>query len=292
MRGSFVLNEVAIGFWRNLTMTVAMIITTAISLGLLGASGLVYTQVSEMRDYFYDDIEMSIFLERTVTDEQRDGLKNELESDPQVDSVIYESQEEAYNRFREQFKESPDLVESVRPEALPESFRVKLVDPEELESVAKKYSGQTGVDQVADQEEIVGPLFDILGNIQLAALVIAAVQGVAALLLISNMIQIAAFNRRREVSIMRLVGAPNWYVQLPFVMEAAAAGLIGAIIAGIGLFLMKWLVVDNILDGTLEGVVPTWEWVWILLTMPVLAGLAVIISSVTGWLTLRYYVKV
>lgn len=292
MRANFVLSEVATGLWRNVTMTVAMIITTAISLGLLGAAGLVLVQVDKMKEYFYYQVEVSIFLEQEVTAEQRTALETKLGTDPMVSASLYESKEQAYERFREQFQDSPDLIDSVRPEALPEAFRVKLTDPEQVDVISERYGAEAGVEEVADQQRVVKPLFDVLGKFQNAALIVAAVQGVAALLLISNTVQVAAYSRRREVSIMRLVGASGWYVQLPFVLEAAVAGLIGALVAWISLAAAKLFVVDGILDSALSGVIPTWSWTWVLATGPLLGGIAVLLAAVTGWLTLRFYVKV
>jgi cell division transport system permease protein len=292
MRLKFVMSEVFAGLWRNLTMTVAMILTAAVSLSLLGAAGLVFRQVEEMKDYFYFQVEMSIFLDKQVTPEQRSALQNELQSDGAVRTATYESKDQAYARFREQFKDTPELVDNVTKDALPESFRVKLNDPTKIQQVAARYTGQPGVDQVADQQRIVGPLFTVLDKLRNAALTIAALQGVAALLLISNTVQVAAYNRRREVGIMKLVGASNWYVRLPFVLEAAIAGLIGAVIATIGLALAKAFLIDGILNSALSGVVPTWGWDWIAFTGPILIGIAVLLGAVTGWLTLRFYVKV
>jgi cell division transport system permease protein len=292
MRAKFVLSEVATGLFRNVTMTIAMVLTTAISLALLGAGGLILTQVDKMKDFFYYRLEVSIFLDKNVTADQRDALRRTLGSDALVDKLQYESKDEAYNRFREQFKDSPELLRNVKPNALPESFRVKLKDPSQYEQAATKYAVQPGVERVVDQRRIVDRLFAILDKLRSGALVIAAVQGVAALLLIGNTIQVAAYSRRREVSIMRLVGASNWYIQLPFILEAAAAGLVGAVIGWFTLVVVKWALVDKLLQSAFTGVIPTWEWTWLFYALPVLAGIAMVLSAVAGWLTLRFQIKV
>jgi cell division transport system permease protein len=292
MRAKFVLSEVATGLFRNVTMTIAMVLTTAISLALLGAGGLILTQVDKMKDFFYYRLEVSIFLDKNVTADQRDALRRALVSDPLASKVQYESKDEAYNRFREQFKDSPELLRNVKPNALPESFRVKLRDPSKYEVAATKYAIQPGVDRVVDQRRIVDRLFAILDKLRSGALVIAAVQGIAALLLIGNTIQVAAYSRRREVSIMRLVGASNWYIQLPFILEAAAAGLVGAVIGWLALVVVKWALVDKLLQSAFSGVIPTWEWTWLFTALPALAGIAMVLSAVAGWFTLRFQIKV
>jgi len=292
MRAKFVLSEVAVGLFRNVMMTIAMIITTAVSLTSLGVGGLVIDQVGKMEEYFYFRLEVSIFLDKDVTSAQRDTLRSQLSSDPLVREIFYEDKNQAYERFREQFKDSPDLVANVQPEALPESFRVKLKDPTKYEAAADKYSGAPGVDQVTDQRRLVGKLFSVLNRIRNAAFVIAVAQGIAALLLIANTIQVAAYSRRREVGIMKLVGAPNWYIQLPFVIEAAAAGLIGALLAWGVIIGAKLLFVDPVLGDVFTGVIPSWEWQQVLLAGPLLAAIAVVLSAVVGWVTLRFQIKV
>jgi cell division transport system permease protein len=292
MRAKFVLSEVATGLFRNVTMTIAMVLTTAISLALLGAGGLILTQVDKMKDLFYYRLEVSIFMKQDVTTDQRDALRKQLASDPLVSNTVYENKEEAYSRFREQFKDSPELVQNVRPDALPESFRVKLVDPTKYEEAAERYAGQAGVERVVDQRRILDRLFGILDTLRSGAMVIALVQGFAALLLIGNTIQVAAYSRRREVSIMRLVGASNWYIQLPFILEAALAGLVGAVIGWGALVLVKFAFVDRMLQSAFTGVIPTWEWTWLLYTLPSLAGIAILLSALAGWATLRFQIKV
>jgi cell division transport system permease protein len=291
MRAKFVLSEVATGLFRNVTMTIAMVLTTAISLALLGAGGLILTQVDKMKDVFYYRLEVSIFLKKDVTADQRDAIRRQLEKDPLVMQQQYESRQEAYKRFRVQFEDSPELLKNVRPNALPESFRVKLKDPQNYEKAAQQYAARAGVERVVDQRRILDRLFGVLDTLRSGAMAIALVQGVAALLLIANTIQVAAYSRRREVSIMRLVGASNWYIQLPFILEAAVAGLVGAVLGWLGLVVVKWAFVDRLLQSAFTGVIPTWEWSWLFYALPALAGIATALSCVAGWLTLRFQIK-
>src|SRR3712207_1763508 len=147
-------------------------------------------------------------------------------------NYIYESKEEAYQRFQQQFSQQPELVENTPEDALPESFRVELKNPERYPVIAEAFpDGQGGVDQVRDEGDFLDRLFSLLNGARNATIAVAVVQALAALLLISNTIQLAAFNRRNETNIMRLVGASRWYTQLPFILEAALAGLIGALLA-------------------------------------------------------------
>src|SRR4051812_17033423 len=293
MRVNFVLSEVATGLRRNLTMTVAMILTTAISLGLMGTGLLIAGMISDMKEIYYDKVQVSIFLADDVTDEQRSAIEQQLADSPEVATYIYESKDEAYARFQQQFSQQPELVQNTPPDALPESFRVELVNPERYEVIAAEFpNGQNGVDQVRDEGDFLDRLFSLLNGARNATIAVAVVQALAALLLISNTIQLAAFNRRNETNIMRLVGASRWYTQLPFILEAAVAGLIGALLAVGGLILTKVLFVDRTLAGPIKaGIIPPVDWSAIVFISPIIAAAGVGLAGVAAYVTLRLYVR-
>jgi cell division transport system permease protein len=293
MRVNFVLSEVATGLRRNLTMTVAMILTTAISLGLMGTGILIAGMISDMKEIYYDKVQVSIFLTDDVTDEQRSAIEQKLKASDEVKNFVYESKDEAYKRFKEQFAQQPDLVNNVGPDALPESFRVELVNPERYSVIAAEFpNGQNGVDQVRDEGDFLDRLFSLLNGARNATIAVAVVQALAALLLISNTIQLAAFNRRNETNIMRLVGASRWYTQLPFILEAAVAGLIGALLAVGGLILTKVLFVDKTLAGPIKaGIITEIEWGSVASTGVYITLGGVLAAAVAAYITLRLYVR-
>jgi cell division transport system permease protein len=299
MRASFVLSEVFTGLRRNITMTIAMIITTAISLGLLGAGLLVVQMTNKTEQIYFDRVEVAVFLTNDVSTNDPGctgpicaDLRTQLQNLPGVQSVDYESRAQAYDRFKKVFAQQPELVQLARPEALPASFRVKLNDPKRFAVINQAFGTRPGVDRVVDQAQLVQRLFSVLGGVRNAAFAIAVVQALAALLLISNMIQIAAFTRRTEVSIMRLVGATRWYTQLPFLLEAVVAGLIGSVLAIAGLFGVKSFFLDNVLkdlySSNIIGQVTTSD---VLYVAPVLAIVGIGLSAVTAYVTLRLYVR-
>jgi cell division transport system permease protein len=293
MRVNFVLSEVATGLRRNLTMTVAMILTTAISLGLMGTGLLIAGMISDMKEIYYDKVQVSIFLADGVTDEQRSAIETQLKDSPEVKSYLYESKDEAYQRFQQQFSQQPELVQNTPPDALPESFRVELVNPERYEVIKAQFpAGVNGVDQVRDEGDFLDRLFSLLNGARNATIAVAVIQALAALLLISNTIQLAAFNRRNETNIMRLVGASRWYTQLPFILEAAVAGLIGALLAVGGLILTKVLFVDRTLAGPIKaGIIPPVDWSAIVFISPIIAAAGVGLAGVAAYVTLRLYVR-
>jgi cell division transport system permease protein len=302
MRFKYVLNEVLVGLWRNVTMTIAMIITMAVSLTLLGASLLLYQQVDRMREVYNQDIEVSMFFRvgdtpetKYATEEQKNAIKADLEADPLVQSFSFETKDAALEKFQVLFASTPDLVALTKAESLPESYRVKLKNPDDFDIFEAKYqkyvSPEGGLELILNQKQLLEKVFTVLGSLQKLALIIAVVQGVAALMLVINTIQVAAYSKRREVAVMKLVGASNWFIQAPFVLEAVAAGLIGAILAYGTLVLAKIYIFDGAL-APLAQVLTEMPWLNVHLMLPVLAAAGALVSSVTGWFALRFYIKV
>src|SRR5689334_5789217 len=125
MRLKYILSEVMVGLWRNVTMTVAMIITMAVSLTMLGASLILYQQIDSMKGYYFDKVQVSIFLRDDISTQQRDDLAGQLKVDPLIKQpVIHETKEQAWNKFQQQFKDAPDLIAATKKDALPESYRI------------------------------------------------------------------------------------------------------------------------------------------------------------------------
>src|SRR5256885_2010357 len=290
-RLKYVLSEVMVGLWRNVTMTIAMIITMAVSLTMLGASLVMYQQIESMKSYYFSKIEVSIFLKNDVTPEQQQTLANQLRNDPLVKQpVIFETKEQAYQKFKTQFKDAPDLVKATKPDSLPASFRVKLKDPKQFDQIAATYRGKDGVDDVLDQQRLLSKVFGVLGAAQSMALIVAIIQGIAALLLVGNTIQVAAYSRRREVAVMKLVGASNWFIQSPFVLEAMFAGIIGALVAALALIGAKLWLIDGTLKPLTSLLTPV-GWGRILWMTPILIGIGAVGSGVTGWGAPRFYIQ-
>jgi cell division transport system permease protein len=300
MRAGFLLSEVRIGLRRNLTMTFAVIVTVAISLSLLGIGLLSNAQVSAMKDYWYDKIEVSVFLcgslsespscaGGVVTQEQRVAIKADLEALPVVQSVFYESQTEAYERFKERFKDSA-IAQNVTADQLPESFRVKLKDPQQFPVIVSAFSGRPGVDLVQDQRTILEKFFRLLAVLRNGALLVGLASVLTAALLISNTLRIAAFNRRRETGVMKLVGASSWSIQLPFLLEGVISAVIGWGLATGLLSLLKTVIDTRVAPLLTFTNFFGWGEVWIASGWLLLTGLGV--SILASLVTLRRYLKV
>jgi cell division transport system permease protein len=281
-------------------MTAKVIVTTAISLSLLGIGLLSNSQVNAMKDYWYDKIEVSVYLcgslsespscaGGVVNEEQRLGIKSDLEALPVVQSIFYESQSEAYTRFQERFKDSA-IAQNVTADQLPESFRVKLQDPTQYAVVVSAFSGRPGVDVVQDQRSILEKFFKLLNVLRNGALLVGLFSVITAGLLISNTLRIAAFNRRRETGVMKLVGASSWSIQLPFLLEGIISALIGWVFAT-GLLAGLKSVIDSKVAPLLTFTnFFGWNEVWVASAWLLLAGLGV--STIASLVTLRRYLKV
>lgn len=245
-RWRYTFAELGKGLRANLLMTIATILTVTVSLTLGGVGLLAQRQVDQTSALFYRQVEVSIFLQRDVPDDQRTSLQDELIANPQVESVDYESSQEAYENFRELFADEPALVENVGPEDLPESFRVKLKDPEDFRVIESQYQSWPGVDDVSDQREVLDRFFGLLNAFKLGGWAIAALQLFGGAALIANTIRLSAFARREQIGIMKLVGATNWYIRLPFILEGVIAGLIGSVGALLLLTIGEFTLVDAI----------------------------------------------
>lgn len=300
MRARFIASEVGIGLRRNATMTFAVIVTTAISLSLLGIGLLSNAQVRAMKDFWYDKIEVSVFLCSSlsespacaggvITADQRLSIQQDLQALPVVDKVYYESQAEAFSRFQERFKGSA-IAQNVTADQLPESFRVKLKDPTQYGVVVSAFTGRPGVDVVQDQRTILDRFFKLLGVLRDGALAVGLASVLTAALLISNTLRIAAFNRRRETNVMKLVGATSWSIQLPFLLEGVFSAFIGWILATGLLAGIKQTVDTKIAPLLTFTKFFGWNQVWIASGWLLLTGL--VVSILASTLTLRKYLKV
>jgi cell division transport system permease protein len=300
MRARFLVSEVRIGLRRNLTMTFAVVVTTAISLSLLGIGLLSNAQVGAMKDYWYDKIEVSVFLcgnlsespscaSGVVSADQRIAIQRDLQEMSVVDSVFYESQTEAFKRFQERFKDSA-IAQNVTADQLPESFRVKLKDPTQFAVIVSEFSGRPGVDVVQDQRSILEKFFKLLGVLRNGALVVGLASVLTAALLISNTLRIAAYNRRRETGVMKLVGASSWSIQLPFLLEGVISALIGWGLATGLLAGLKTVIDSNVAPLLTFTKFFGWGEVWVASAWLLATGLFV--SVLASVITLRRHLKV
>jgi cell division transport system permease protein len=302
MRPQFVLSEMFTGLRRNVSMTVSLVLVTMVSFTFLGLGLMSSLQSRAITGYWDGKVEVLIALcparsdvascsEGEATQAQKAAISAQLDSlKPLVEKVYFETKDEAYKHFTEQFKDSA-IRGAVQPDQMQESYRVKLSDPKKYEVIASAFSGAPGVELVNDQRQILAKLFSFLKWMTVAGWAFAGATTVAAVLLVATAVRLSAFNRRREIGIMRLVGASNLFIQFPFILEAILATLLGAGIAVVLLyvfavkFLQGWLAPEIAFIPFIGGS-------QVLEIAPLLLGVAMAVAVFTSFFTMRRYLRV
>lgn len=304
MRFGFIFSEVAHGLRRNLAMVVSIVLVTFISLTFVGTASLLQLQIGQMKNYWYDRAQVAIYLCTDVSAEAacprgeasedvKAQVKERLDSPtlaPFIEKYYFEDHEQAYQNFQEQFAGNA-VAQYVKAEQLNETFWVNLYDPNQSQIIAESFSGLAGVEEVRDQRSYLDQIFNILNIASLAAIGIASLMLVSSVLLISTTIRLSAFSRRRELGIMRLVGASNFSIQLPFILEGVVAATIGSVLAGGAILAM----VEYLVQGFLAERLPFTSFVSLsdgMLVVPLLIAAGVVLAAVASGLAIRRYLKI
>jgi cell division transport system permease protein len=232
MRVTYFLGETVTNLRRNFLMTIAAISTVAISLLLLGGVQILGMVVNNVTGTWEAKVEISAYLHDNATEGEIDQLTSDVSEMPEVEEVIYVSKTEAFEEFRETYADQPEIWESLPRDALPASLRIKLHNPDTTEEVASRITGAPGVADVRFGGEIIKRLLRVNALLRTITLVMSIVLMIAAAALIANTIRLAIYARREEIGIMKLVGATNWFIRIPFMLEGVFAALVGAIVSG------------------------------------------------------------
>lgn len=305
MRARYILGEIITGLWRNIAMVISVIIVTAVSLTFVGTGLLMQKQIMDMKDTLVEQSQVTIYLcsphstsapcaGGAATDAQiasvRDALEGEV-LDPYISSYTERSQDQALEIYQEQFA-GEGFVSNFTAEDMPVSFHITLDDADDSAAVVEFFQGRDGVDEVSDLLSAFAPFIDVLNQSTLFALGLAGLMLVAALLLVATTIRMSVAGRRREIAIMRLVGASNLFIRAPFLLEGAVAAIIGGLIAsgmlwaGLHYIVGGWLAPT--LGEQLVTVGPT-DLIW---AAPVLIGLGAALSIASSVVSLNRYLKV
>ena len=302
------LSETWLSLRRNVSMTISVVVTMWVSLSLFGISLLMMQQVNLMKGYWYDKIEITVYLCSTLsggststatgtceagqatTDAQRQLIQQQLTANHDVANVIYESQQQAYEEYQQTYKNSP-ILGTLTVDQMQDSFRVKLVDPQNYQSVVSQAQTMQGVQSVQDLRQVLDPLFSVLNALRWGTMILAGLLLLAAALQIGNTIRLTAFTRRREIGIMRLVGASNSYITLPFLLESLVAGILGVIAAaGTLTVALKFLIIDRA-QVSIKSL--TWiGWHELFIAILVLGVVGVILAIIPTLIATRRYLRV
>lgn len=313
MRTNFILDSVLSGLRRNVTMTIALVLNTAITLAFVGAALLANKEISQFKQDYESRLSVSVFVcsaddspakcpPHTVTQNgktsttkaasaaQIAALKVRLEADPAVSSVSLVTERQQYDRAK---RTLPSLTKPLQLGEIPASYTVKLKDiGKDYKAFYKRASAFPAVGEIQNQDKVIKALQDVINGFLLFSVLVALVVLIASILLIANTIQVAAQQRRNETSIMRLVGASRWMTELPFLLEAVIAAIVGGVIACGMLFAGKYFVLNNVFKVQVEnGVIPNLSSNDVLVACGTGLIGGIVVSGLTAFLTLRLYVK-
>jgi cell division transport system permease protein len=304
MRGGFVFKEVGQGLRRNLSMVTSVVLVTFLSLTFVGLAGLLQLQIGQMKNYWYDRAQVAVYLCSSVSPQDicpqgetsadlKLAVEEKLKSPTltgYVDEFYFENHEQAYQNFQQQF-EGNSVAKYVSAKQLNETYWVKLNDASQSQIITESFNGMPGVEEVRDQRSYLDQIFSILNAASLASIGIAVLMLFSAGLLISTTIRLSAFSRRRELGIMRLVGASNFYIQLPFILEGVVAAAIGSILAAGAVV----AIVQYFVQGYLVSRLPFTNFVGLseaLVIAPALVGAAILLASVASGFAIRRYLRI
>jgi cell division transport system permease protein len=285
-------------------MVVSIILVTFISLTFVGTASLLQMQIGQMKNYWYDRAQVAIYLCTDVSPEAtcprgeaaedvKLQVQERLDSPtlaPFIEKYYFEDHDQAFANFQEQFAGNA-VAQYVKPEQLNETFWVNLYDPNQSPILTESFAGLAGVEEVKDQRSYLDQIFLILNIASLAAVSIAALMLVSSALLISTTIRLSAFSRRRELGIMRLVGASNFSIQLPFILEGVVAALIGSVLAGVTVLAL----IQFFVQGFLAESLPFTSFVGLsdgMLVVPLLIAVGIVLAAAASGLAIRRYLKI
>ncbi|NHI16613.1 permease-like cell division protein FtsX [Microbacterium excoecariae] len=302
MNPSLILSEAFQGLRRNASMVVSVVLVTFVSLTFVGAAVLMQAQIAKTNDYFTDRAQVDVYMcssistvdtcvDGVATDEQIDEVRGRLEGStlaPMIESVEFESQQEAHDALVETFDE--DLAGLLTVDQTSAVFHINLVNPDETAVIRESFAGEQGVEEVADQLEYLDPLFATLTIATYIAVGIAVLMLVSAVLLISTTIRLSAFARRREVGIMRLVGASNGTIQTPFVLEGVLAAFLGAALASATVLVAVRFGVQEYLARE-AGAIPWIDLADAWFVVPIVVGLGVVLAALSAGVAIRRWLR-
>lgn len=291
LRVGYFLSETFINLRRNLLMTLAAITTVSVSLFLLGGVMVIGEIVNRAVSRWEGKVELSVFLREEITPDQTKRLSEMISKMPETQHVFYETKEEAFKEYKRMFADQPALTENVTADALPASFRIKLRDPNAAEAVQRTLGGQPGVDQVQFGGDAVKKLLRVTKLFRTVSLATTAILLMAATMLIANTIRLAIYARRKEVGIMKLVGATNWFIRVPFIFEGIAESLLGAALATGVIYAGKTLILDQLQHEIVFLPVTVGPFVILRIFISLLA-VGIVIGAIGSSLALRRFLEV
>lgn len=298
----YFIRESVTNFKRNWVMSLGAVITIYLSLLLVGifiATGFVVNDIVKSVE---DKVTIQIFLKDGATTTDVNALQQWLLSDPLVDGVEYTSKDEALRKFREEMKQSPEIIEQLPGNPLPASLDVTLKDPRTVETMVAKIKANETFLKVADRpddperslkygEQIVKKLFAFTRVVRIIQVAFVVMLAIVSLIFINNTIRLAIFARRKEIGIMRLVGASNWFIRTPFLLEGVMQALIGATLAILSIIGLQALIMPRLREMLSFLAISLSSAAMVQISIALIAG-GILIGATGSWLAMSRYLKV
>jgi cell division transport system permease protein len=303
---TYVFSELATGLRRNVSMTVAVVVTLFVSLTLVGLGLLLNAQADKAEQFWGDRLQITIFMctdssptanciDGRATGAQKERVERILRESDEVKTWQFEDSEEAYGKWREIYASGEDtqqqVIDAIRPTDLAESYWVTLEDPREFQQLRQAVTDLRGVGSVRDLRQVLEPIYFWIDAFKWGAIVIAGFLLFAAILQVGNTIRLAAYARRKEIGIMRLVGASSLYIQLPFLLEALFAALLGIVLAGGAIFAFLHIVVYRMLRPN-SNLVAWVDYQDGMLAVTAMTAVGLVLTLVPTLLLTRKYLRV
>lgn len=229
----YTVRETVNNIGRNLVISAASVLCIAVALSLVGTAVMTKQGVDRATQRWQGDVKFVVFMHPEAPQEQIDALARQIDENPGVAGAEFIDKDAAFEEFSQIFEETPELIETVTPEVLPTSFRVQPVQKDAMSvgDLVEQFSGQPGVLRVISEDEAIQSIQDISGFLSNAAVGTALVLSGVAVLIVLTTVQLAIYARRREIEVMKLVGASNAFIRLPFMLEGLIQGMLGSAIA-------------------------------------------------------------
>jgi cell division transport system permease protein len=292
-RISFFLREAFGSLRRNYFMTIAALVTVFLSIVVLGGVLVFVYTTDALLSEVEQKVEITVYLKTDPDPSQTqiDALQTQILSWKEVKSSVPVSKQEALDRLKADFKDNPEILAGLTGNPLPASFEISLVDPTTVDAVAARFNGNPIVDEVRYGKEIADKLFTFTSQFRNFLVGFIVLLGVVSVLLISNTIRLSIFARKREVEIMKLVGATNWFIRWPFIIEGVTVGLIGAVFAVIVVLVLNSFLIGRIRDSLTFMTVPLDAVPNVVVTL-ILLAVGVVIGAAGSAIGLRRFLKV
>ena len=302
INAGYFLKEAGTSFKRNWVMSFGAIVTIFLSLLLIGVSLLIGSAANSLITGTENKVTIEVFIKDDANQADVQGLQRNLETNSMVKRVDYVNKEQALQIFKQQMQKSPDVINNLEGNPLPASLKIELNDTHDVDKVVATIKASPEFKKICDRpdspesslrygQDIVQRLFNFTRVIRVVGIVFIVMLAVVSLIFINNTIRMAIYARRNELSIMRLVGASNWFIRMPFIFEGMIQAIIGALLAIGVIMLIQFLALPKI-QSTIRfmsfGISNSFIW---LISLILIAG-GVVIGGLGSWLAMRRYLKI